>query len=62
MRGLGADMTFMRALALLKVKETVKIGGFYRIYWPEFLERRMRLKPVKKSLRDETWRNILRGF
>jgi hypothetical protein len=62
MRGLGADVAFVRALVLLKVKETVKIGGFYGMHWPEFLETRMGLKPVDESLRDGTWRGILKGF
>jgi len=43
--GLGKDLCFVRALAQLKVQQSIKIDGFYAQPWPEYLERKMGLRP-----------------
>lgn len=37
----GKDLDFIRALAKVKVKESVEIGGFYAKHWPRYLEEKM---------------------
>ena len=46
--GLGKSVVFVRGLALLKIKRSVEIGGFYAKHWPRYLEENMGLKPVNK--------------
>ena len=46
MQGLGKDVAFLRALVILRVKSTIVIKGFYTVRWPEFIERKMGLRPV----------------
>jgi hypothetical protein len=62
MQGLGKDVTFLRALVMLRVKSTIVIEGFYAVRWPEFMERKMGLRPVQQSLRSRTWVRMVSGF
>ncbi|KAI9859766.1 MAG: hypothetical protein M1813_006483 [Trichoglossum hirsutum] len=47
--GLGKSVVFLRGLAQLKVKKSVKIGGFYAKHWPRYLEAKMGLKPINMN-------------
>jgi hypothetical protein len=63
MQGLGKDVAFLRVLVTLRVKSTIVIEGFYAVRWPEFMERKMGLRPVQESLRrSHTWVRMVRGF
>ena len=64
--GLGKSVVFVRGLALLKVKKSLDIGGFYAKNWPRYLEEKMGLKPVNKddipgTLREKSLRTFQRG-
>jgi hypothetical protein len=61
--GLGRSVVFIRALAQLKVKESVEIGGFYAKHWPRYLEEKMGLKPVtEKNVLGSFWGKALRNY
>ncbi|KAF1948862.1 hypothetical protein CC80DRAFT_497951 [Byssothecium circinans] len=61
--GLGKSVVFVRGLALLKVKRSVDIGGFYAKHWPRYLEKKMGLKPVDKDdVPGSPWVGILRKY
>lgn len=61
--GLGKSVVFVRGLALLKVKRSVDIGGFYAKHWPRYLEENMGLKPVNKdNVPGSPWEALLRNY
>jgi len=61
--GLGKSVVFVRGLALLKVKRSVDIGGFYAKHWPRYLEENMGLKPVNKDcVPGSSWERSLRNY
>lgn len=61
--GLGKSVVFVRGLALLKVKKSVDIEGFYATHWPRYLEEKMGLKPVDKSnVPGSSWEGLLRNY
>ncbi|KAF1994994.1 hypothetical protein P154DRAFT_566953 [Amniculicola lignicola CBS 123094] len=61
--GLGKSVVFVRGLALLKVKESVDIGGMYAKHWPRYLEEKMQLKPVNRdAVPGSVWIKMLRDY
>jgi len=61
--GLGKSVVFVRGLALLKVKRSVDIGGFYAKHWPRYLEENMGLRPVNKdNVPGSAWEGSLRNY
>lgn len=60
--GLGKSVVFVRGLAQLKVKRSVKIGGFYAKHWPRYLEDKMGLKPVDENIAKSSWERSLREY
>jgi hypothetical protein len=47
--GLGKNPSFVRALARLKVQQSIKLEGYYAQPWPEYLERKMGLRPLMEG-------------
>ncbi|KAI9692819.1 MAG: hypothetical protein M1822_004813 [Bathelium mastoideum] len=47
--GLGKSVVFVRGLALLKVKKSVNITGWYAKLWPGYLKEKLGLEPVDKQ-------------
>ncbi|KAI9655960.1 MAG: hypothetical protein M1821_005021 [Bathelium mastoideum] len=47
--GLGKSVVFVRGLALLKVKKSVSITGWYAKFWPSYLKEKLGLEPVDKQ-------------
>jgi hypothetical protein len=61
--GLGRSVVFVRGLALLKVKRSVDVGGFYAKHWPSYLEENMGLRPVNKdNVPGSAWEGLLRNY
>lgn len=61
--GLGKSVVFVRGLALLKVKESIKIAGFYAQPWPGYLEGIIGIKPVnEQDVPGSDWARMLRGY
>ncbi|KAF2635758.1 hypothetical protein P280DRAFT_473661 [Massarina eburnea CBS 473.64] len=61
--GLGRSVVFVRGLALLKVKTSLDIGGFYAKLWPRYLEENMGLVPVNKNdIPGSDWERLLRDY
>ncbi|KAF7513634.1 hypothetical protein GJ744_008928 [Endocarpon pusillum] len=60
--GLGTDLGFVQALTQLKVKRSITLEGFYAKPWPEYLERKMGLRPLEgESSRNGLLRQYQRG-
>ena len=60
---MGKSVVFVRGLALLKVKRSVDIGGFYAKRWPRYLEEKIGLKPVNKDdVPGSLWEGLLRNY
>ncbi|CAF9936151.1 MAG: hypothetical protein HETSPECPRED_010033 [Heterodermia speciosa] len=57
--GLGRSVIFVRGLAQLKVKESLKISGLYAKGWPQYLEEKMGLKPIEDTLSDYDKQRLL---
>jgi hypothetical protein len=61
--GLGKSVIFIRGLAQLKVEKSLKIGGFYAMHWPRYLEEKMALKPVNKEIfPGSPWVGMLKKY
>ena len=61
--GLGKSVVFVRGLALLKIKRSVNIGGFYAKHWPRYLEENMGLKPVNENnVPGNPWERLLKNY
>jgi hypothetical protein len=58
--GLGKDLCFVRALAQLKVQQSIKIEGCYAQPWPEYLERKTGLRPSAPG--EDSWDAELRRY
>ena len=57
--GLGRSVVFVRGLAQLKVKESLKISGLYAKDWPQYLEEKMGLKPIEDTPSDYEKQRLL---